>query len=83
MFVRWITAKTPVSGNSFAFPADPEDEPTQEIQLDLDIPAEPEFGQVPDPPNNEKREYCWWCGEKTVKKLLLNDYVDFCEVCKK
>lgn len=76
------------SGNSFLFPIDPEDEPTQEIQLDLFSDKDKEeiedgFELVPEPPNNEKRKFCYWCGKDTVKKLLLNDHVDFCETCQK
>lgn len=43
-----------------------------------------EIGQkTPDeePPNNDGRSICYWCGANTVKKEGLFDVYDICEAC--
>ena len=34
-----------------------------------------------EPKNNEGRKTCYWCGEKTVKKLGFMSYYDMCPKC--
>lgn len=36
-----------------------------------------------EPKNNSNREYCYWCGEKTIDKVLFTSSYKYCEKCGK
>jgi len=36
-----------------------------------------------EPPNNDGRSVCWWCGSNTVKRHGFTGVYDICETCER